>query len=105
MADKSAAKSQYDDYIRSLGGNPNADTEGDFENLWNQSAEAGLYAGAGYGKSWDDNFANFQPTLSQRWTRPTASNGGAGGDIDPYGLGKPKSAAQSWSGNIQQQPL
>jgi hypothetical protein len=67
MATRDQAKQQYDDYIRGRNGAPNADTEGDFSNLWNQSSEAGMYSGQGYGKGWDELFGAFKPTLDARW--------------------------------------
>jgi hypothetical protein len=82
--DKSSAQQEYENYIRSIGGTPNSDTAGDFENLWNQSAEAGLYSGPGYGKSWSENFSGFKPTLQARWQGPAGQHSSSqGGAVPP----------------------
>jgi hypothetical protein len=95
----------YAQYKAAYGSHWDADAEGDFENYWKNAKDSGLMQGAGYDRSWDQIMGDVTNRVSERFNRPTASNGGIGGDLDPYGLGQPKSVAQSWTGGIQQQPL
>jgi hypothetical protein len=62
------------------------------------------YDEPGKSVSLDQALSNAFQNYDQR-AAPTASNGGTGGDLDPYGTGRTQSVAQSWMGGIQQQPL
>lgn len=81
---------QYNNYLMSLGASPNSDTAHDFEGLYNQSSDYSQPGGVGLDNpsgSWDQLFAQYQPTLKNRWTRPTQSAGGVGGSADVNGDG------------------
>lgn len=57
MPTRDEALNQWKQSVQGFSGKEaTADELNDFSNRWNQSAEAGLYSGPGYGKSWDEMF-------------------------------------------------
>ena len=86
------AMAQYHGALTGLGGAWNPDTQNDFDNLWKQSKEAGQYSGPGYGKSWNEIFNAFQPTLQARWQG--GANGQAAGSSQ-QGITAPNQFSQN----------
>jgi hypothetical protein len=66
---RDTALGQYRDYLSSVGGTWNAETENDFNNIWRQSAENSVYAGQGLDNAnpFAANFEAFKPRLAMRW--------------------------------------
>jgi hypothetical protein len=83
------AYNEYRQALEAAGGTWTDEDENDFQNKWNQSAEAGSYTGEDYGRGWEDIMAESERDLATRFQRPTQSNGGVGGDDDPDGDGLP----------------
>lgn len=95
------AYSQWADLFQSQSGYaPTAEDIHDFEGKWANSADSGAYQGGGYTSSWDDILGETADDLETRFTRPTYSNGGIGGDADPDGDGIAGGSAGGQGGNV-----
>jgi hypothetical protein len=81
---RDAARQQF---TSALGGSLDDDAKNQFESIFNQSAEGGLFSGPGYNRPFADLMAE-QVEQQKRRMQPTASNGGSGGDLDLNGDGQ-----------------
>ena len=95
---KEEAAAAFREHLAGYGKQDDASEWRQFEDYWENSKDSGAYQGAGYDQSWDQIFAEAKARDAIRFTRPTASNGGVGGDLDPEGMGA-QGGGDWWSMN------
>lgn len=81
-----SAKGKFSDTFKGIAGrDPNSGDYGDFDNLFRKSSDYSVDGGQGLDNpegSFEDLMAGFTNTLTDRFKRPTASDGGIGGSAD-----------------------